>query len=178
MLPILHLRNSNSKHTALLYSSLNSLKSVVQENRASRLHVTRVRGPPPNCANNLTIPPRSTTSPPASPFPHPPPPSQSPHHPLTTSRVYTIAMYVYESSPRRSPRRVPRTEGNVLKQKTGSPIRKGKVTQGGRKPLVSSAALASVTGTGQRRRKVKINDENKENSTVGTRPTRAMGVNG
>src|SRR5277367_172942 len=112
------------------YSSLNSLNFVVQENRASRLHVTRVRGPPPNCANNLTNPPRSNTSQPASQFPEPPP-SQSPHHPLTTSRVYTIAMYVYESSPRRSPRRVPRTEGNVLKQKTGSPIRKGKVTQGG-----------------------------------------------
>jgi hypothetical protein len=66
----------------------------------------------------------------------------------------------------------------VLKAKTGSPIRKGKVGQGGRKVLSSSAALASVTGTGQKRRKPKVNDENKENSAVGTRATRATGVNG
>jgi len=66
----------------------------------------------------------------------------------------------------------------VLKVKAGSPIRKGKVAQGGRKVLSSSAALASVTGNGPKRRKPKVNDENKENSDVGTRTTRATGVNG
>jgi hypothetical protein len=86
-------------------------------------------------------------------------------------------MYIYESSPRRSPRHVARTDGNVLKVKAGSPIRKGKVGQGGRKVLSSSAALASVTGTGQKRRKQKVNDENKENSSVVPR-TRGTGVNG
>jgi len=65
----------------------------------------------------------------------------------------------------------------VLKVKAGSPIRKGKVAQGGRKVLSSSAALASVTGTGQKRRKQKVNDENKENSSVAPR-TRGTVVNG
>ena len=43
--------------------------------------------------------------------------------------------------------------------------------------MSSSAALASVTGTGQKRRKKKVNDENKENSSVAPR-TRGTGVNG
>jgi hypothetical protein len=52
-----------------------------------------------------------------------------------------------------------------------------------RKPLSSAGALASITGSGvgNRRRKVKVNDENKENSQIGVRKTgtaRAVGVNG
>ena len=89
-------------------------------------------------------------------------------------------MYIYESSPRRSPRRIipQRTDANVLKPKSTSPIRKGKPTQALlRKPFASTGALAAVTGTQQNRRKVRVNDENKENSGVVPR-TRATGVNG
>lgn len=46
-----------------------------------------------------------------------------------------------------------------------------------KKPLSSSNALANVTRPTTTKRKPKINDENKENSGVVTRP-RATGVNG
>jgi len=88
-------------------------------------------------------------------------------------------MYIYES-PRRSPRHIaPRTDSNILKPKSTSPIRKGKVAQGPqqRKLLSSTGALASVTGIQQKRRKGRVNDENKENSGVVLR-TRVTGVNG
>ena len=86
-------------------------------------------------------------------------------------------MYIYESSPRRSPRHNPGPDSTVLKPKIASPIRKGKRTQRVPKPLASTGALASITGTTQKQRKVKVNDENKENSNIATQSSRRTGEN-
>ena len=109
-------------------------------------------------------------------------------------------MYVYEGSPRRSPRRIESSSqnSNILKPKQTSPTQKGALSSKGNIIPSSLAALSKFTGTKQRipkssnpsnpaaangRRKVvrrKVNDENKENRNVVTRVPRAggLGVNG
>src|SRR6266496_1448919 len=88
--------------------------------------------------------------------------------------MYTI----YGSSPRRSPRRISAPSENILKQKPNSPIRKSSLKNGVRNVPKSVGVLAAVTR--QKPRKRKVNDENKENCGVTTRPARTggLGVNG
>ena len=87
--------------------------------------------------------------------------------------MYTI----YESSLRRSPRHNPTPSENSLKPKSNSPIRKSSKNSVGNVPK-SAGALAAITR--QKPRKRKVNDENKENCRVVTRPARTggLGVNG
>ena len=87
--------------------------------------------------------------------------------------MYTIR----ESSPRRSPRHNPTPSENILKPKSNSPIRKSSKNGVGNVPK-SAGALAAVTR--QKPRKRKVNDENKENCGVVTRPARTggLGING
>lgn len=91
-------------------------------------------------------------------------------------------MYTVYESPRRSPRHVrPSIEtSNILKPKT-SPKRKARSSQSLKNLPSSTNALATTTRATQKKvRKAKINDENKENCTVGSRPAKlgGLGVNG
>lgn len=83
--------------------------------------------------------------------------------------MYTIC----ESSPRRSPRHDPTPSEDILKMKSNSPIRKSSNNGVGHVPK-SAGALAAVTR--EKPRKAKVNDENKENRGIVTRPARTGGL--